>query len=196
MSSWRADIEPLFDAPTVQKRVAELGARITADYDAGTPLCVVGVLKGCLMFFADLIRTIDLPLTVEFIAISSYGDATSSSGIVQITQDLKHSIEGKHVLLVEDIVDTGLSMAYLLENFATRRPRSVRVCTLLEKPDNARVKVALDYVGFRIPNHFVVGYGLDVANRYRNLPFIGIYPAGKEGGASKKAASHTAGRRH
>ncbi|RYF10350.1 MAG: hypoxanthine phosphoribosyltransferase, partial [Deltaproteobacteria bacterium] len=119
----------------------------------------------------------DLPITCEFIGISSYGDATETSGIVRITQDLQHSIEGKDVLLVEDIVDSGLSMRYLLNNLAARRPASLRVCTLLEKPDNARVQVRLDYVGFRIPNHFVVGYGLDVGNLYRNLPYIGIYPA-------------------
>jgi hypoxanthine phosphoribosyltransferase len=175
LSEWRAHIEPLYDAATVQARVAQLGAQITADY-AGRSVCVVGVLKGCFIFFADLVRAMDLPVTLEFIGISSYGDATKSSGIVRITQDLQHSIEDKDVLLVEDIVDTGLSMAYLLQSFATRRPRSVRVCTLLQKPGNAKVKVPLDYVGFVIPNHFVVGYGLDVANKYRNLPYIGIYP--------------------
>ena len=175
--AWRAHIKPLYDAATVHRRIGELGAQITRDFGK-RPMCVVGVLKGCLIFFADLIRAIDVPLSIEFIGISSYGDATKSSGIVRITQDLQHSIEGKDVLLVEDIVDTGLSMRYLLENFSTRRPASLRVCTLLEKPANAHVHVSLDYVGFRIPNHFVVGYGLDVGSLYRNLPFIGIYPEG------------------
>jgi hypoxanthine phosphoribosyltransferase len=174
MSEFDANVAPLYDATTIARRVAELGASITADF-RGRELCVVAVLKGSFMFMADLVRAIGLPLTCEFIGISSYGDATRSSGIVRITHDLQRSIEGKDVLLVEDIIDTGLSMAYLLENFQTRRPRTIKVCTLLEKPDNAQVRVPIDYVGFRIPNHFVVGYGLDAAGVYRNLPYIGIY---------------------
>jgi hypoxanthine phosphoribosyltransferase len=174
LPAWRQSIEVLYDPPTLQARVAELGAQISADF-AGRSLCVVGVLKGCFVFLADLTRHIDLPVRIDFIGISSYGNATQSSGIVQITQDLQQSIEGKDVLLVEDIVDSGLSMAYLLENFATRRPRSVRVCTLLEKPENAKIKVDLDYVGFQIPNRFVIGYGLDAAGYCRNLPFIGTF---------------------
>ncbi|MEE8409526.1 MAG: hypoxanthine phosphoribosyltransferase [Myxococcota bacterium] len=171
---WDRDIDVLHDTATLQKRVAELGAEITRRY-ANTDLCLVGILKGCFLFFADLIRTIDLPLSTEFIGISSYGKDTESSGVVQITSDLTHSIEGRNVLIVEDIIDTGLTMRYLLDNFATRRPNSLRVCTLLHKPDNARVEVPIDYVGFVIPNEFVIGYGLDLAGRYRNLPYIGVY---------------------
>lgn len=173
-STWRDAVDVLYDAAAVERRVRELGTAIGRDY-AGKNLCVVGVLKGSFVFYADLVRQIDLPLTCEFIGISSYGDDTESSGIVQITTDLSRSIEGLDVLLVEDIIDTGLSMRYLLDNFAVRKPRSLKVCTLLEKPVNARVKVPIDYVGFQIPNSFVVGYGLDVAGHYRNLPYIGVY---------------------
>lgn len=172
--NWRNDVTVLYDAEMVAARVAELGAQITRDY-AGRQLCLVGILKGSFMFIADLARAIDLPLTCEFIGISSYGNETESSGVVQITSDLTQSIEGRDVLLVEDIVDTGLSMKYLLDNFSTRRPKSLRVCTLLEKPSNARVRIPIDYVGFRIPNEFVIGYGLDFAGKFRNLPFIGVY---------------------
>jgi hypoxanthine phosphoribosyltransferase len=171
---WDTQIETLISAEQLNERLANLGAEITRDY-AHTDLCVVGILKGCFLFFADLVRQIDLPLTTEFIGISSYGDDTESSGVVQITSDLTHSIEGRDVLIVEDIIDTGLTMKYLLENFATRRPNSLKVCTLLQKPDNARVQVPIDYVGFVIPNEFVIGYGLDLAGRFRNLPYIGVY---------------------
>lgn len=171
---WDCDIDVLLDVDTLRKRVTELGAEITRQY-ANTDLCVVGILKGCFLFFADLVRSIDLPLSTEFIGISSYGDDTESSGVVQITSDLTQSIEGRHVLIVEDIIDTGLTMRYLLDNFATRRPKSLRICTLLHKPENARVEVPVDYVGFVIPNEFVIGYGLDLAGRFRNLPYIGVY---------------------
>lgn len=174
--TWRQNIHVMYSHADIAARVQALGEQITQDYANGD-LCVVGVLKGSFPFYADLVRQIDLPISCEFIGISSYGDDTESSGVVQITSDLQHSIEGQDVLLVEDIVDTGLSMRYLLDNFATRRPRSVKVCTLLEKPANARVKVPLSYVGFSIPNAFVVGYGLDHAGRYRNLPYIGEYRA-------------------
>lgn len=174
MSNWRDHIDVLYDAASIQKRVAELGAQITRDLQGSAP-CVVGVLKGAVPFFTDLCRAIDLPLSMEFMGISSYGDATESSGVVQITYDLTRSIEGQDVIIVEDIVDTGLTMQYLLANFAARRPKSVRICTLLEKPDNAKVKIPLDYVGFTIPNEFVIGYGLDYAGKFRNLPFIGVY---------------------
>lgn len=167
-------IDVMFDPPTIAKRVAELGAQITADAQQ-EPLCVVAVLKGSFIFCADLIRHIRVPVNCEFIAISSYGDDTESSGVVQITSDLTHSIQGKNVLVVEDIVDTGLSMRYLLDNFQTRKPRSVKICTLLDKPSNRRTHVTIDYIGFQIPNAFVVGYGLDVAGRFRNIPYIGTY---------------------
>lgn len=172
--AWQAHVTPLYDADCIGARIAALGRRITADY-AGRKLCVVGVLKGSFMFFADLVRHIQLPLTCEFIGISSYGDEQKSSGVVKITYDLQHSIEGCEVLVVEDIIDTGLSMQYLLKNLATRNPASLKVCTLLIKPDNARVQVPIDYSGFEIPDAFVVGYGLDLAGRYRNLPLIGVY---------------------
>ncbi len=184
--AWRRSIEVLIDSAALQARIAALGAQITADY-AGRAICVVGVLKGSFVFLADLIRHIDVPVQIEFIGISSYGDATKSSGIVQITRDLQHSIVDRDVLLVEDIVDSGLSMAYLLNNFATRRPRSLKVCTLLEKPANAQVKVPLDYVGFQIADRFVVGYGLDASGFCRNLPYIGLFSADAD------AASFTGG---
>ena len=174
MSDWNKSIEVLYNPSTLAQRVEELGKQLTQDY-RDARLCVVGVLKGSFVFYSDLVRQIDLPLSCEFIGISSYGNDTESSGVVQITCDLTQSIEGLDVLVVEDIIDTGLSMRYLLDNFATRKPRSLKVCTLLEKPSNAQVKVPIDYVGFKIPNAFVVGYGLDVAGRYRNLPYIGIY---------------------
>lgn len=177
-TTWRDNVEVLYSTEVVAARVRALGEQITKDYE-GRSLCLVGVLKGSFMFYADLVRAIDLPVTLEFIGISSYGNDTKSSGIVRITQDLQHSIEGLDVIVVEDIVDTGLSMSYLLDNFRTRRPRSLKVCTLLEKPDNLQQKVPLDYVGFRIPNAFVVGYGLDAAGIFRNLPYIGIYQGAK-----------------
>lgn len=173
-AAWRDNIEVLYDPPTLQARVRELGAQITRDY-AGKDLCLVCILKGCFVFFADLARSIDLPVTAEFIGISSYGNNLESSGVVQITSDLTHPIQERDVLIVEDIIDTGLTMAYLLDNFATRKPKTLKVCTLLEKPENLQIAVPIDYVGFRIPNAFVIGYGLDYAGRFRNLPYIGVY---------------------
>ena len=152
-------------------RVAAMGAEVARDYQ-GKPLVVIGVLKGSFIFLADLVRAIDLPLSVDFIGISSY-QGTRSSGVVKITSDLTRPIEGKHVLLVEDIVDTGLTMRYLLDNLATRQPLSVRIAALLEKPARAQVKVAIDYRGFVIGDEFVVGYGLDWDGKLRNLPFVG-----------------------
>lgn len=169
----------LLSAEAIARRVRELGARITEDYaalgarDEGVDVVVLGVLKGSVIFLSDLVRTVDLPVLVDFIGVASYGDATESSGVVQITQDLTRPIEGKHVLLVEDIVDTGHTVHYLLENLATRRPATIKLCALLHKPDRAERQVEIDYLGFTIPNKFVVGYGLDVAQRWRNLPFIG-----------------------
>ena len=171
---WDRDVEVLIDAERIAKRVQELGRDITAHY-VDKPICVIGILKGCFLFFADIVRQLDLPLVTEFVGISSYGDATESSGVVQITADLTRSIEGQDVLIVEDIIDTGLTMRYLLENMATRRPSSIKVCTLLHKPEGTRVKVPIDWIGFEIPNRFVVGYGLDYIGRYRNLPHIGVY---------------------
>jgi hypoxanthine phosphoribosyltransferase len=169
----------LISEAKIQARVAELGARITADHQArGDELVLVGVMKGSIIFMADLARKVDLPCTVELIGIASYGDSTKSSGVVQITADLTRPIEGKDVIIIEDIVDTGLTVSYLLHNFATRQPRSLKVCALLHKPERSQVTVPIEYLGFTIPNEFVVGYGLDYAQRYRNLPFIGVLEDG------------------
>jgi hypoxanthine phosphoribosyltransferase len=165
-------IDVLLSEEQLRRRIAEVGAEITRDYQ-GKPLKLVGVLKGSFMFLADLARAIDLPIKLDFIGTASY-QGTKSSGVVRITNDLSRPIEGEHVLLVEDIVDTGLTMQYLLENLATRRPASVKVCALLEKPARAQVKVPIDYRGFEIPDAFVVGYGLDWDGRLRNLPYIGV----------------------
>lgn len=172
MSDGSGKVEVLISQVDLQARVRALGEEITRDY-AGRPLVVVGVLKGSFIFLADLVRAIDLPVLVDFIGVSSYQGATST-GAVKITSDLTRPIDGKDVLLVEDIVDTGLSMRYLLDNLAVRRPASLRVCALLEKPARARVKVPIDYRGFVIGDEFVVGYGLDWDGRMRNLPFVGV----------------------
>jgi hypoxanthine phosphoribosyltransferase len=177
--SWNRPADPfreLISAEAIGNRVAEIGAKITADYRElieSKDVVVVGVLKGSVVFLADLIRHIALPVSLDFIGISSYGDATVSSGIVQITQDLTRPIDGRHVIVVEDIVDTGHTVHYLLENLATRRPASLRLCSLLHKPARSEREVPIDYLGFTIENHFVVGYGLDASQKYRNLPFIG-----------------------
>ncbi len=164
----------LISAEAIATRVAELGAQITADYQAiGSELVLLGVLKGSFLFLADLCRHIPLPLAIDFIGIASYGDETSSSGVVAITSDVTRPIEGKHVIIVEDIIDTGLTCHYLMKNLATRKPASVKLCSLLHKPDRTERSVDIDYLGFTIPNKFVVGYGLDDAQRYRNLSFIG-----------------------
>ncbi len=165
-------IDVLISEQEIQDRIAELGAEITRDFK-GQPLHVIGVLKGCFVFMSDLVRKIELDCSMDFLGLSSYGSRTSSSGVVRMTQDLSTPIEGKHVLLVEDIVDTGLTMKYLIDNLQTRRPESISVCSLLHKPDNQHIEVPLHYVGFTIPNKFVIGYGLDYAELYRNLPYIG-----------------------
>ena len=179
--AWNRDPEPfieLISADAIATRVAELGKLITAQYAAsGEDLVVLGVLKGSVLFMADLVRHIALPLTLDFIGVASYGDASASSGVVQITQDLTRPIADKHVLVVEDIVDTGHTLHYLMDNLRTRRPASIKLCSLLHKPERSERHVDIDYLGFTIPNKFVVGYGLDVSQRYRNLPFIG-YVAG------------------
>jgi hypoxanthine phosphoribosyltransferase len=172
MSSAADGVDVLIAEADLRARVAAMGAEVARDYQ-GKPLVLVGVLKGSFIFLADLVRAIDLPLSVDFIGISSY-QGTRSSGVVKITSDLTRPIEGKHVLLVEDIVDTGLTMRYLLDNLATRQPLSVRIAALLEKPARAQVKVPIDYRGFVIGDEFVVGYGLDWDGRLRNLPFVGV----------------------
>jgi hypoxanthine phosphoribosyltransferase len=154
-------------------RVRELGAEITAAY-AGKEVTVVGVLSGSFIFMADLVRHIELPIRCDFLGLSSYGSATESSGVVAITKDLSGPVEGRHILVVEDIVDTGLTMAYLLKNLATRKPASVRIVSLLSKPARRQVEVAIDFLGFTIEDRFVVGYGLDFDGRYRNVPYLGV----------------------
>ena len=166
----------LFSKEKLDERIKVLGAEITRDYK-GKDLVVVGILKGSFIFMADLVRAIDLPLQVDFLGLSSYGDETSTSGVVKITNDLSKPIDHKHVLIVEDIIDTGLTMQYLLEFLKTRSPSSVKICALLEKPDNAKTKIDIAYKGFTIPNEFVVGYGLDYAGLYRNLAYIGVLGA-------------------
>ena len=165
------------DEDELQTRIRELGKAITADYEGRPPL-LVGVLKGAFVFMSDLSRAIDLPVEFDFMAVSSYGSATRTSGVVRIMKDLDLDLTDRHVLIVEDIVDSGLTLAYLRKNLRARNPASLEVCALLVKEGLQRVDPDLKYVGFRIPDRFVVGYGLDVAERYRNLPFIAEY-AGK-----------------
>ena len=167
------EVSILFSQEQIKARVKELGEQITRDYQ-GQNLLVIGVLKGAFVFMADLIREINLPVEVDFISVSSYGASTVSSGEVRITKDLDHSVEGKSVLLVEDIVDTGLTLNYIEEIFQKRNPANVKICCLLDKPSRRRSSVAAEYVGFTIEDLFVVGYGLDYAGKYRNYPAVCI----------------------
>ncbi len=169
-----ADIEEvLIDQERLTAKIAELAARITADY-AGKELLLVGVLKGALLFIVDLARAIDLPVEMDFMAISSYGSATESSGVVRILKDLDTAIEGRQILIVEDIIDSGLTLTYIVEHLRNRNPAGIKICSLLSKPTRRRVEVQIDYYGFDIPDEFVVGYGLDFRQQYRNLPFVGV----------------------
>lgn len=170
-----ADVaEILLTEDQLQTRIAELGAQVTADY-AGRQLTLVSVLKGSLPFMADLMRTIELPLRIDLMEVSSYGGATTeSSGLVRILKDLSASIEDEDVLIVEDIIDTGLTLNYLLRYLRGKKPRSLRICTLLDKPARRLVEIPVDYTGFTIPDQFVVGYGLDYGELYRNLRFVGV----------------------
>ncbi len=164
----------LISRERLQERVAQLGAAINRDY-AGKDLLLVCILKGGVLFLSDLVRVIHIPHEIDFMAISSYGGTrTESSGVVRILMDLNASIENRNVLIVEDIIDTGRTLAYITGNLRTRHPSSIKICTLLNKPSRREVNVALDYVGFDIPNEFVVGYGLDYNEIYRNLPFVGV----------------------
>ncbi len=157
----------------LQKTVADLGARISADYRGKNPI-VVSVLKGAFVFMADLVREITVPCTIDFMAVSSYGNSDRSSGQVQIIKDLDTNIEGRHVIVVEDILDSGVTLSYLLELLRARRPASVSLCALLDKPARRRVQVKIDYRGLEVPDEFIVGYGLDYAEKYRNFPEIGV----------------------
>jgi hypoxanthine phosphoribosyltransferase len=165
--------EVLIDEDRLRARVVELGEEITADY-AGRDLLLIGVLKGAVFFMADLMRTLGIPCEIDFMAISSYGAASDSSGVVRILKDLDINIEGRNVLVVEDIIDSGLTLSYLMRNLEAREPASLEVCALLTKPDRREIDVPVRYIGFEIPNRFVVGYGLDFAERYRNLPYVGV----------------------
>jgi hypoxanthine phosphoribosyltransferase len=165
--------EVLVAAEDLRRRVRELGESISRDY-AGRPLLLVGVLKGAVFFLSDLMRFIDIPVEVDFMAVASYGSATDSSGVVRILKDLDVAIEGRDVLIVEDIVDSGLTLQYLLRNLGSRNPASLEVCALLTKPDRRKVDLPTRYVGFEIPDRFVIGYGLDYAERHRNLPFVAV----------------------
>ncbi len=163
----------LISREELQQRVRELGAQLSQDYHDLNPLLLC-VLKGGYLFLADLTRALTIRHGVDFMAISSYGNSTESSGVVRILKDLDTDISGRHVLIVEDIIDTGQTLAYLLDNLRVRGPASVRICTLLTKPARRKIELAIDYVGFEIPDEFVIGYGLDFAEDYRNLPFIGV----------------------
>jgi hypoxanthine phosphoribosyltransferase len=165
------ELEVLLSAEEIAGRVGMMGKRITLDYE-NKPLILIGILKGSFMFLADLIRQIDLPISIDFMALSSYGSSTKSSGVVRIIKDLDYSLEGHHVLVVEDIVDTGLTLNYIYGHIKSRGALSVKICSLLDKPGRRQVAVPLHYKGFEIPDEFVVGYGLDVNEKYRNLPDV------------------------
>ena len=163
----------LITSEEIGARVRELGQQITNDY-AGQEILMIGVLRGAVIFMADLARSIKRPMDIDFMAITSYGLSTNSSGVVRIIKDLDEVVEGRHILIIEDIIDSGLTLNYLVDNIKSRKPASVRICTLLSKPDRRKVNVTVDYNGFIIPDHFVVGYGLDYAGKYRNLAGIGV----------------------
>ena len=167
------NLEVLISEEQIQQRIKELGSQIASEYAGRNPL-LIGVLKGATFFLSDLLRATDIPLGIEFMAISSYGSSTRTSGEVRILKDLDVAIEGRHIIVVEDIVDTGLTLSYLLANLKSRGAASVKLVALLDKYDRRLREVPIDYLGFAIPDHFVVGYGLDFAERYRNLPFIAI----------------------
>jgi hypoxanthine phosphoribosyltransferase len=165
--------EVLVSTEDLERRVRELGAEISRDYE-GRDLVMIGVLKGAVLFLGDLMRELTVPCEIDFMAVSSYGSATDSSGVVRILKDLDSSIEGRDVLLVEDIVDSGLTLHYLLKNLKARNPASLEVCALLTKPERRRIELPIRYVGFEIPNRFAIGYGLDHAQRYRNLRYVAV----------------------
>jgi hypoxanthine phosphoribosyltransferase len=169
----RAITDVLIDEQALQRRIRELGEEISSDY-AGKDLLLIGVLKGAVFFMSDLMRNLSVPCEIDFMAISSYGDSTDSSGVVRILKDLDINIEGRDVLVVEDIIDSGLTLSYLMRNLEARGPASAEICALLTKPERREIDVPVRYTGFEIPNRFVIGYGLDFAERYRNLPYVGV----------------------
>jgi hypoxanthine phosphoribosyltransferase len=165
--------EILIEEEPLQARIAELGAEISSEYE-GRDLLLVGVLKGAVFFMADLMRELSIPCEIDFMAISSYGAATDSSGVVRILKDLDTNIAGRDVLVVEDIIDSGLTLSYLMRSLKARKPESLEICALLTKPERREIEVPVKFVGFEIPNKFVIGYGLDFAERYRNLPYVAV----------------------
>lgn len=165
--------EILIEQEPLQARIAELGAEISSEYE-GRDLLLVGVLKGAVFFMADLMRELSIPCEIDFMAISSYGAATDSSGVVRILKDLDTNIAGRDVLVVEDIIDSGLTLSYLMRSLKARKPASLEICALLTKPERREIEVPVKFVGFEIPNKFVIGYGLDFAERYRNLPYVAV----------------------
>ena len=182
MHEMHRDVERvLFTEEELRLRVKEIAARIEKDYD-GKEVVLASVLRGSYIFMADLTRAIDLPVTVDFMVVSSYGSGTTSSGQVEIRKDLSDSIEGKHLIIVEDILDSGNTLYYLMEVLKARRPASIRICTLMDKPERRSKPITADYVGFTIPDAFVVGYGLDYDEKYRNLPYVGILKPSVYGG--------------
>ena len=178
--------EILLDADQLAARVTELGAEVTAAYAGEAPV-LISVLKGSIVFLADLVRQVDLPLSIDIMEVSSYGAATESSGQVRILKDLSQSIEGRHVLVVEDIIDTGLTLNYLLRYLREKNPASLRICCLLDKPARRLTEIDIDFRGFSIPDRFVIGYGLDFDERYRNLPYVGVLRPSVYGVASPEA---------
>lgn len=165
--------EVLFTEEDLQKRVSEIADKINADYE-GKELVLVGVLKGSVLFAADLIKKITIPCEIDFMAVSSYGNSTESSGVVRILKDLDHSVENKHIILIEDIVDSGITLSYLLEYLKARKASSIEIVSLLNKPARRKADIDVKYIGFDVPDEFIVGYGIDYAEKYRNLPYIGI----------------------
>lgn len=163
----------LFNEEQLAKRIEELGAEITADYK-GENLLVLGILKGSNIFMADLVRKITIPMKLDFMMVSSYGNASESTGVVKIIKDVEYAIEDQHVLIVEDIIDSGLTLKYLKKLLETRNPKSVKICTLLDKPSRRKEFVEVNYIGYEVPDEFIVGYGIDYAEHYRNLPYIGV----------------------
>ncbi|MDT8715753.1 hypoxanthine phosphoribosyltransferase [Clostridium sp. 19966] len=165
--------EILLEEDVISEKIKQLGERISEDYK-GKDLLLVGILKGSVMFMADLMKEITIPCSMDFMAVSSYGSSTKSSGVVRILKDLDSQIEGKHVLIVEDIIDTGITLKYLLKNLKDRKPESIEIASLLNKPDRRKVEIEAKYLGFEVPDYFLVGYGLDYAEKYRNLSCIGV----------------------
>ena len=173
MSEFGTVGETLIAEEVLQARIVELAAKVSEDYVGREPL-VIGVLKGAVFFIADLLRHLTVPCELDFMAVSSYGSSTHSSGVVRILKDLDIPIAGRHVLVVEDVIDSGLTLSYLMKNLASRQPASLEICTLLTKPGHKRLNIPIRYIGFELPDAFVIGYGLDYAERYRNLPYIAV----------------------